>query len=89
MFWSTTFEETTMLSTVNEKSLELAVHTQIALTDLASRMRDRLSEEEGQTAAEYIGIILVIAAVIAVVSKTGIATAIGTGIENAIKKVSE
>jgi hypothetical protein len=76
-----------MLETMNEKSLELAVRSQIAITDLVRRAREHLAAEDGQTAAEYIGIILVIVAVIAAVSATGIAKTIGNGIKDAINDV--
>lgn len=76
-----------MLETMNDKSLELAVRSQIAVADLVRRTRERLAAEDGQTAAEYIGIILVIVAVIAVVAKADIAKAIGDGIEKGIKSV--
>lgn len=76
-----------MLNTMNEMSLELAVRGQIAIATLMDRTRERLAAEDGQTAAEYIGIILVIVAVIAAVAASGIAKSIGDGIKNAIDSV--
>lgn len=76
-----------MLETMNTKSLELAIHCQINAAALARRTRERLAAEDGQTAAEYIGIILVIVAVIAAVAASGIAETITTGISDAINDV--
>jgi len=44
-----------MLDSVNEKSLELAVRSQLAVAAHLQRMRERLADEDGQGAAEYIG----------------------------------
>lgn len=76
-----------MLETMNEKSLELAVRGQTAVAELKRRTREHLAAEDGQTAAEYIGIILVIVAVIAAVVASGIASTITSGINDAIKDV--
>jgi Flp pilus assembly pilin Flp len=77
-----------MLQTMNQKSLELAVISQVAVTNLIRRTRERLEAEDGQTAAEYIGIILVLTAVITAVVVSGIASTISTKISDAIKGVS-
>lgn len=76
-----------MPQTVTEKSLELVIRGRITAADLMRRTRERLEDEDGQTAAEYIGIILVIVAVIAAVVASGIAEAITDGITDAIKDV--
>jgi pilus assembly protein Flp/PilA len=77
-----------MLQTMNQKSLELAVISQVAVTNLIRRTRERLEAEDGQTAAEYIGIILVIVAIITAVSVSSIGTTIGSKIDHAINSVS-
>ncbi|MDP8908661.1 MAG: hypothetical protein M3N47_05990 [Chloroflexota bacterium] len=76
-----------MLETMNTKTVELAIHCQIATADMVRRIRERAEAEDGQTAAEYIGIILVIVAVIAVVATSGIAATISDGIKDAINDV--
>lgn len=76
-----------MPHSVTEKSLELVVRGRIAAAGLLRRSRERLGEEDGQTAAEYIGIILVVVAVIAAVVASGIGEAITDGITDAIKDV--
>lgn len=80
-------KEADMLETMTEKSLELAIRTKITAAELMHRTRERLSEEDGQTAAEYIGIILVIVAVIAAIAASGIAGTITSGINDAIDSV--
>jgi hypothetical protein len=87
MFWSTTSEEAHMLDTMQTKSLELVAYAQVTVNDLVRRTRERLAAEDGQTAAEYIGIILVIVAVIAAVVASGIASTITDGIKDAIDDV--
>jgi hypothetical protein len=77
-----------MLETMNQKSIELAVIGQVAVTDLIRRTRERLEAEDGQTAAEYIGIILVVVAIIAAIVQTGIAHTITRKIDEAIGGVS-
>lgn len=64
------------------------------LTDLYTRlgrtlhaMSLRLRADAGQTAAEYIGLILLIAVVLGGIAGTDIGTAISEGIGNAIQAV--
>lgn len=73
---------------MSNTSLELAVRTQTAVSDLIERAQTRLSAEEGQTAAEYMGLILVVAAFIAILVKTNvIGNTLKTEIVKAIKSV--
>jgi Flp pilus assembly pilin Flp len=61
-----------------------------ALSQNASyRVRERLREESGQTAAEYIGVIVLIAAILAAIAASGIGGKLTELIEDAINKVSE
>ncbi len=76
-----------MLETMNHKTLELAIYCQLTAAELMRRSRDAFEAEDGQTAAEYIGIILVIVAVIAAVVASGIAETITGGITEAIDDV--
>lgn len=77
-----------MTTYMNEKSLELAVRTKLATADLVSRMRERLEAEDGQTAAEYLGIILVVVAIIAGIAASGIGGAISEKISGAIDSIA-
>jgi hypothetical protein len=87
MFCSVTFEEADMSKTMNDMSLELAVRTQLAVTDLVERARERLVREEGQAAAEYLGIILVVAAIIGAIFATGLGNSIFTKLKSTIDSI--
>jgi len=70
--------------------LRLAVQLQNAIAGLKDSLMDRARDERGQTAAEYLGIIVVVAAIIiAIVGQaTGISQKVVTGIGNAIDKIA-
>lgn len=76
-----------MTKTMTDKSLELAVYVQLTAADLIGRARERLAEEDGQTAAEYLGIILVVVAIIAAIAATNIGTTISGKISDAINAI--
>jgi len=46
---------------------DLALRTYVALENMPLRVRDTLADEEGQTAAEYVGILAFVAAVVGVI----------------------
>jgi|Tabmets5t2r1_1033131.scaffolds.fasta_scaffold17298_2 Flp pilus assembly pilin Flp len=50
-------------------------------------VRERLRDESGQTAAEYMGVIVLIAAILAAIAASGIGGALTDAIEGAIDKV--
>ena len=62
----------------------LMTWTGVALESL----RDRLREERGQTAAEYLGIIVVIAVIIGALYGAGIGDEIATAIKDQVKKIA-
>ncbi len=74
-----------MLETMSNKSLELATYCQVVVGDLMRRARER---EEGQTSAEYIGIILVVVGIIAAVAATDIGDAVSKAIKGGIESVT-
>lgn len=57
------------------------------ITNTAHQLGERLREERGQTAAEYMGVIVVIAAILAAVVGSGIGEKITGLIEDAVQKV--
>lgn len=73
-----------MSTTMSDMGLKLAVRTQVAVTDLVRRTREHLAAEDGQAAAEYLGIILVVAAIIAGILAMGIGGKITHAINTAI-----
>ena len=46
---------------------DLALRTYVALENMPLRVRATLADEEGQTAAEYVGILAFVAAVVGVI----------------------
>jgi pilus assembly protein Flp/PilA len=76
--------EEAMQSTVQT----IMIWSYVMLDDLASRTRRRMSDERGQTAAEYLGVIVMIVAIIAVLSKTDLGTKIGNAIGSQVDKLT-
>jgi Flp pilus assembly pilin Flp len=46
---------------------DLALRTHVALENMPLRVRETLADEDGQTAAEYVGILAFVAAVVGVI----------------------
>ncbi|MPZ90183.1 MAG: hypothetical protein GEU68_00890 [Actinobacteria bacterium] len=46
---------------------DLALRTYVALENMPLRVRETLADEDGQTAAEYVGILAFVAAVVGVI----------------------
>jgi len=65
---------------------DLALRTYVALENMQFRARDTFSGEEGQTAAEYVGILAFVAAVVAVIfaANSDIGDALVTRIQDII-----
>jgi Flp pilus assembly pilin Flp len=70
--------------------LRLTVQLQNAIAGLKDSLMDRARDERGQTSAEYLGIIVVVAAIIiAIVGQaTGISQKVVAGIGKAIDKIA-
>jgi Flp pilus assembly pilin Flp len=66
---------------------DLALRTYVALENMQLRARDTFSGEEGQTAAEYVGILAFVAAVVAVIFAAN--SDIGTALVTRIKEIIE
>ena len=62
---------------------DLMIRTHLVASDLRDRAVERLRSDRGQTTAEYVGVILLLVAVIAAVSQFG--EPIGGAIKNAVK----
>ena len=70
------------------KSLELTVRTQTALAELRHRMQARLADtERGQTAAEYIGVLVLVVAIVAAVKTLNIDEKIAKAMQAQIAKL--
>lgn len=67
---------------------DFAIKTYVMLALAPAHLRERLdSDERGQTAAEYLGIIAVIAVIVGVLATTDIGEALRTQITNAIRDI--
>ena len=70
--------------------LQMYVALEILLLDGAERLRSRMdNNDRGQTAAEYLGIIVVVAAIIAVLATTDIGDKIKEKITAQIDKIAK
>jgi Flp pilus assembly pilin Flp len=71
--------------------LRLAVQLQTLAAGLRDSLMDRARDERGQTSAEYLGIVVVVAAIIiAIVGQaTGISGKVVKGIGDAIDKIAK
>lgn len=74
---------------MSQRLLKLTTRTQIAATAWAARRAESMKakREAGQTSFEYLGIAIVIAAIIGVLATTDIGTAIKEKIVSAIDKI--
>jgi hypothetical protein len=54
----------TITDRTEELARELAIRTRVAVSDLVGAVTERAREQRGQTAAEYMGILLIVAMII-------------------------
>ena len=71
------------ISTVRDAGREAALRTHVAVRDLAARA----SEQRGQTAAEYMGILLIVSLIIAALITAGVAGDIAGKVDELIGKI--
>jgi Flp pilus assembly pilin Flp len=72
-----------------EKSLELAVRTQNAVTRLVERTVARMRDEEGQTIVEYAAILVFVGVLFAALMATPLKTKIGDWAKAVIDKIDK
>lgn len=72
-------------TTARDTARELAIRARVALHDLVQRA----GEQRGQTAAEYMGILLVVSVIIAALFTSGIGGWIVSGAEDLIKDIGK
>lgn len=69
--------------------LHVLVTLEMLLADGAARLRSRIdNNDRGQTAAEYLGLVVVVAAIIAVLATTDIGNTIKDAITSQIDEIS-
>lgn len=74
---------------MSEQMLEQYVKVQIAVMDAGDRVRTRLGNEHGQTAAEYMGIIFLVALVIFGIVSSGIDEDIKTRVKELVGNIGK
>ena len=62
----------TIVHRTEQATRELGIHARIALDNIIAAVAQRAREQRGQTAAEYMGILLVVAVIIGAVATSGI-----------------
>jgi Flp pilus assembly pilin Flp len=72
-----------------EMSLELAVRTQYAVTDLLERLGERLRRQEGQTVVEYAGILAFVGVIFAALFATHLKDKIGDWVNHVIHAIDQ
>ena len=70
-------------TTTQDAFRELCIRTRVAMYDLGQRAR----EQRGQTAAEYMGILLIVSLIIAALFGAGIGTKIAGGVKDLIADI--
>jgi Flp pilus assembly pilin Flp len=68
-------------------SRELAIRTRVAISDLVHAVTERAREQRGQTAAEYMGILLIVAMIIGALFSLGVHTMIKDAVEGFINNI--
>jgi Flp pilus assembly pilin Flp len=62
----------TIVHRTEEATRELGIQAKIVLDNVLYALADRAREDRGQTAAEYMGILLVVAVIIGAIATSGI-----------------
>lgn len=66
---------------------QFMIWTYITLQAMPGKVADRLRQDTGQTAAEYMGIIVIVGVILAAIAGSGIGGQISSGITRAITSV--
>lgn len=69
-------------------ALDLTVRTENFMRDMVDSLAARMRDERGQTAAEYLGVLVVVSVIIAAVSQTTVGDDIKGWITETIRKIS-
>jgi Flp pilus assembly pilin Flp len=77
----------TITDRTEELTRELAIRTRVAISDLVHAVGERAREQRGQTAAEYMGILLIVAMIIGALFSLGVHTMIKDAVEGFINNI--
>jgi Flp pilus assembly pilin Flp len=78
----------TIVHRTEEATRELGIQAKILLDNMLYALAERAREDRGQTAAEYMGILLVVAVIIGAIATSGIGGKIAGLIEDMIDAVA-
>jgi hypothetical protein len=79
------------MSDITTTSRELAIRARVAMQDVAGRTRDlveRARDERGQTAAEYMGVLLLVSLIIAALFTSSIGDWITNGVGDLVNDIA-
>ena len=79
------------MSDITTTAHELAARAHVALIDVADRVRDlgeRAKDERGQTAAEYMGVLLLVSLIIAALFTSSIGDWIKNGVSDLVGDIA-
>jgi Flp pilus assembly pilin Flp len=77
----------TITDRTEELTRELAIRTRVAMSDLVHAVTERAREQRGQTAAEYMGLLLIVAMIIGALFSLGVHTMIRDAVEGFINNI--
>jgi Flp pilus assembly pilin Flp len=66
---------------------EAMIRAYLVLEDLKDRARRPVADQEGQTAAEYLGVVVVVAVIIGLLSQTQLGTTIANHLESLANEI--
>jgi Flp pilus assembly pilin Flp len=76
------------MQSITDHSRELAIRARVAMSDVANTVKERVREERGQTAAEYMGILVLIAIVFVALFALKLDNAIKDALSGAIDDIN-
>jgi Flp pilus assembly pilin Flp len=79
----------TITDRTEELARELSIRTWVALTGAGRAVAERARDQRGQTAAEYMGLLFVIALIIGALISIGVHTTISKAANGLIEEISK
>ncbi len=81
--------QTTIARRTEEATRELGIHARVMLDNIVATLSERVRDQRGQTAAEYMGILLVVAVIIGAIATSGVGDKISGFIGDMIDSASK
>jgi hypothetical protein len=77
-----------LITTAHESYRDACIGVFVTLVGLGSTLVERAKDPRGQTAAEYMGVILLVAIIILAITKAGVATKIKDALVGAVDQIA-